>query len=76
MEFEIKENIKERKINDNEVYLKDSWKRNDKMLPFLQIYTLGTGEVYNESLLCENTEEKLIIENNHADTWTSIILRL
>lgn len=69
MEFEIKENIKERKVNDNEVYLKDSWKRNDKMLPFLQIYTLGTGEVYNESLLCENTEEKLIIENNHADTW-------
>ena len=68
MEFEIKgRNM--RKVTNNEIYLKDKWKRNDKLLPFLQIYTIGTGDIYNEKLFRDNIEERIIIENNHGETW-------
>lgn len=69
IKFNINKNVK-RKVSMEEVYLKDGWKREkDKMLPFLQIYTVGTGNIYNEELKCNNINERLFVENNHIDTW-------
>lgn len=68
MKFKLKSRVG-RKVNNSEIYLKDIWKRKDKFLPFMQIYTIGTGEIFNEKLNNNGIEEKLIIENNHGDTW-------
>ena len=69
MKFNINKKVK-RKLSMEEVYLKDSWKReNNKMLPFLQIYTAGTGNICNEELKRNNIKENLFVENNHIDTW-------
>ncbi|MBR6504507.1 MAG: hypothetical protein IKT41_02125 [Clostridia bacterium] len=70
---EIKFNINKltkRKLNMDELYLKDSWKREEnKRLPFLQIYTIGTGNICNEELSYNGINQDIIIENNHIDTW-------
>ncbi len=63
-------NLTDRKLSMDELYLKDSWKREEnKLLPFLQIYTIGTGNVCNEELKCEDNNRDINIENNHIDTW-------
>ena len=68
LKFEVKKRVK-RRVDSDEIYLKDAWKREDKILPFLSIYTIGTGQVENERLLRNNVEKKIKIENNHADIW-------
>lgn len=68
LKFKIKNNVI-RNVAEEEIYLKDSWKREDKLLPFLSIYTIGTGEIENEKLLKDNVEQNVLIENNHADIW-------
>lgn len=68
LKFYIKNNSI-RNVEEDETYLKDNWKRKDKLLPFLSIYTIGTGEVENEKLLKDNVEQNVLIENNHADIW-------
>ena len=68
LKFKIKKSVI-REVKKDEVYLKDKWKRQDKLFPFLSIYTLGTGEIENEKLLSDNIEQKLLIENNHAEIW-------
>lgn len=68
LKFKTKNNVM-RNVEEEEIYLKDSWKREDKLLPFLSIYTIGTGEIENEKLLKDNIEQNVLIENNHADIW-------
>lgn len=68
LKFEVKKIVK-RNVDIDEVYLKDGWKREEKLLPFLSIYTIGTGEIENEKLLNDDLEQKVKIENNHADIW-------
>lgn len=68
MKFEVRNKVK-RNVEADEIYLKDSWKREENILPFLSVYTIGTGEIENERLLKNNLEQKIKIENNHADIW-------
>lgn len=69
MKFKIESRLK-RKIEEDEVYYIDGWKRNkDNYLPLLQIYTIGLGNINNELLKISENEEKILIENNHLDTW-------
>lgn len=68
LKFNVKKRV-ERNVEEAEIYLKDSWKRSEKLLPFLSIYTIGSGEIENERLIRDNNEEKIIIENNHSDIW-------
>ena len=68
LKFEVKQRVN-RRVDSDEIYLKDAWKREDKLLPFLSIYTIGTGQVENEKLLKDNVEQTIKIENNHADIW-------
>ena len=57
-------------INMDELYFNDDWKRNEnKILPFLQVYTIGSGKIYNETIKHDGAYDKIIVENNHLDTW-------
>ena len=68
MKFEVRNKVK-RNVEADEIYLKDSWKREENILPFLSVYTIGKGKIENERLLKNNLEQKIKIENNHADIW-------
>ena len=74
LKFTIKKNVI-REVKKDEVYLKDKWKREDRLFPFLSLYTLGTGEIENEKLLSDNIEQKVLIENNHAEIWLPLSKR-
>lgn len=69
LSFIIKNNCN-RIIDIKEAYYCDEWKNNDKhLLPFLQIYTIGAGNIKRIKLICNGIQENVSIENNHNDTW-------
>lgn len=69
IEFCLEKNVV-RDVNIEETYLKDKWKCViDNKIPFLQIYTIGSGDIFNEKIECDGESIDLILENNHLDTW-------
>lgn len=73
LSFSIREKRKVmRDVSLDECYHIDSWKRqNYNKLPFMQIYTLGNGEIDNFCLerINDKIKEDILVENNHAETW-------
>lgn len=69
MKFNLKNNIG-RQISKDEIYYSDDWKSADtNLFPFLQVYTLGAGEVVNIKFLKSDCNLDYRIDNNHSDTW-------
>ena len=69
IEFCLEKNVV-REVSLEETYLKDKWKCIiDNKIPFLQIYTIGSGDIFNEKVESDGEIIDLILENNHLDTW-------